>query len=126
MCLKNHKTNIYLYRYIWILLVLISYSITLTSQRMPNVGVENWFSGNLSIRINNHWKFNLENQFRYSIDNIDFDRNFNEFQIQEKLNDQFSWGFSYRYIVKNHDFENKFQNYNRYNYFISKNLSLVK
>ena len=76
----------------------------------------------LSIKINNHWEFNLENQFRYSIDNIDFDRNFTEFQIQESVNNQFSWGVSYRYIVKNNDFENIFQNYNRYNYFISQNL----
>ena len=121
MCLKYYKINFYLYHNIWILLVLTSYSISLTSQRMPNVGAENWLGGNLSIKINNHWEFNLENQFRYSIDNIDFDRNFTEFQIQESVNNQFSWGVSYRYIMKNNDFENIFQNYNRYNYFISQN-----
>ena len=27
------------------------------------------------------------------------------FQIKKRVNDQFSWGVSYRYIVKNHDFE---------------------
>ena len=118
MCLKYHKINFYLYHNIWILLVITSYSISLTSQRMPNVGAENWLGGNLSIKINNHWEFNLENQFRYSIDNIDFDRNFTEFQIQESVNNQFIWGVSYGYIIKNNDFENMF-NYNRYNLFSS-------
>ena len=41
-------------------MVLTSYSISLTSQRMPNVGAENWLGGNLSIKINNHWEFNLK------------------------------------------------------------------
>ena len=88
---------------------------------MPNVGNENWLGGNLSLKVNKHWEFNLENQFRYSIDDVRFDRNFTEFQIIKKVNDSFSWGISYRYIVKNHDFENIVQYYNRYNYFISQN-----
>ena len=119
---KNNKNIDNLSRYIWIFMVLISHSILIISQRMPNIGNENWLGGNLSLKVNKHWEFNLENQFRYSIDNIKFDRNFTEFQIKERVNDQFSWGVSYRYIVKNHDFENIFQNYNRYNYFISQNL----
>ena len=122
MYLKINKNIDNLSRYIWIFVVLISHSILIISQRMPNIGNENWLSVNLSLKVNKHWEFNLENQFRYSIDNIEFDRNFTEFQIKERVNDQFSWGVSYRYIVKNHDFENIFQNYIRYNYFISQNL----
>lgn len=116
--ITNKKINIQ-FLYVWIFTVLICNSISIICQRMPNIGNENWLGGNLSLKVNKHWEFNLENQFRYSIDEIKFDRNFTEFQIQEKVNDQFSWGISYRYIVKNHDFENIFQNFKRYNYFIS-------
>ena len=121
MYLKNNKKINNQYSYFWIFIVLISNSISITSQRMPKVGSETWLAGNLSLKVNKHWEFNLENQTRYSINDIDFDRNFTEFQIQEKVNDQFNRGISYRYIVKNHDFENIFQNYKRYNYFISQN-----
>ena len=98
MYLTINKNIDNLSRYIWIFMALISHSILIISQRMPNVGNENWLSGNLSLKVNKHWEFNLENQFRYSIDNIEFDRNFTEFQIKERVNNQFSWGVSYRYF----------------------------
>ena len=116
----NLKKNIQ-FNNIWIFIILIGNSVSILSQNMPNVGNENWLGGNLSLKVNKHWELNLENQFRYSIDDMRFDRNFTEFQITKKVNDYFNWGISYRYIVKNHDFENIFQNYNRYNYFITQN-----
>ena len=88
MYLKNNKKVNNQYSYFWIFIVLISNSISITSQRMPKVGSETWLAGNLSLKVNKHWEFNLENQSRYSINYIDFDRNFTEFQIQEKVNDQ--------------------------------------
>ena len=84
---------------------------------MPEIGAENWLSGNISLKLNNHWKFKLENQLRIDLDNGSIERNFTEFQIEEKISKSLSWGISYRYILRNIDFEEGLAKYNRYNYY---------
>ncbi len=85
---------------------------------MPEIGAENWLSGNISLKLNNHWKFKLENQLRIDLDNGSIERNFTEFQIEEKISKSLSWGISYRYILRNINFEEGLANYNRYNYYL--------
>ena len=85
---------------------------------MPEIGAENWLSGNISLKLNNHWKFKLENQLRIDLNNGSIERNFTEFQIEEKISKSLSWGISYRYILRNIDFEEGLAKYNRYNYYL--------
>ncbi len=85
---------------------------------MPEIGAENWLSGNISLKLNNHWKFKLENQLRIDLDNRSIERNFTEFQIEEKMYKSLSWGISYRYILRNIDFQEGLEKYNRYNYYL--------
>ncbi|MBM78651.1 MAG: hypothetical protein CL846_09220 [Crocinitomicaceae bacterium] len=84
---------------------------------MPEIGAENWLSGNISLKLNNHWKFNLENQLRIDFDNGSIERNFTEFQIEEKISKSLYWGISYRYILRNINFEEGLAKYNRYNFY---------
>ncbi|MDG2343468.1 MAG: DUF2490 domain-containing protein [Flavobacteriales bacterium] len=100
-----------------ILIVLLITPFLCISQRMPDIGGENWLSGNINLKVNKHWKFNLENQTRFSLDNINFERNFTEFQIEKNIASWISWGVSYRYILKKQAFDENIANYNRYNYF---------
>ena len=98
-----------------VLIVLLITPFLCLSQRMPDIGIESWLSGNISLKVNKHWKFNLENQTRFCLDNIDFEQNFTEFQIEKNIASWISWGVSYRYILKKQDFDYNIANYNRYN-----------
>jgi hypothetical protein len=103
---------------IWILIVSLITPFLCFSQRMPEIGSENWLSGNLSLKINKHWEINLENQTRFDLENFNFKRNFTEFEIKEDIASWISWGVSYRYILNKKDFNENIANYNRYNYFL--------
>ena len=98
-----------------VLIVLLITPFLCLSQRMPEIGSESWLSGNIGLKVNKHWKFNLENQTRFCLDNIDFEQNFTEFQIEKNIASWISWGVSYRYILKKQDFDYNIANYNRYN-----------
>ena len=52
---------------------------------MPDTGSENWISGNISIKVNKHWGFNLENQIRFDLENLNFERNVTEVKIKEDI-----------------------------------------
>ena len=89
------------------------------SNRMPDRIAENWLGANIDLKLNNHWKFNFENQTRLSLGINGFERNFTEIQIQERIAEGISWGLSYRYIHKNQDYEENIKKNNRYNFYWS-------
>lgn len=108
---------LFLKKNISILIVLLLTPFLCFSQRMPEIRGENWLSGNISLKINKHWGFNLENQTRFDLENFNFKRNFTEFRIKEDIANWISWGVAYRYIISKKDFNENIANYNRYNYF---------
>lgn len=103
----------------WILIVSIITPFLCFSQRMPDIGSENWLSGNISLKVNKHWGIILENQTRFDLENLNFERNFTELKIKEDVASWISWGFSYRYIISKEGFNENIANYNRYNYFLN-------
>ena len=104
-------------RLLFILQIFPIFIWTQISNRMPDRKAENWLGANIDLKINNHWKFTIENQSRFSFSNNTFERNFTEFQIEEDIAEGISWGLSYRYIIKNPDYEENIKRYNRYNFY---------
>ena len=94
----------------------------------PDIWMETWASGKFCFKLNKKLKFNIKEQLRTKFSNLYeiefYERSYSEIEFENTLRNKISWGISYRHIIKSHDFKNSIIQYNRYNYFFSKQLKL--
>ena len=94
-----------------------------------NNWAENWLSTNLSLKLNDYWKINFENQFRIKYIDENFDRNFVEIDIQRLYKSELGdviIGGSHRHLLINDDIGNSksIESHNRFSFYISQKIKI--
>tara|TARA_Y100000589_G_scaffold73041_1_gene66059 strand:+ start:3158 stop:3907 length:750 start_codon:yes stop_codon:yes gene_type:complete len=116
----------------WCLLFIFLFPFVCFSQiekSASNNWAENWLSTNISLKLNDYWKINFENQFRIKHIDENFDRNFIEIDVQRLYKSEVAdviIGGSYRHLLINDDIgtSKSIESHNRFSFYIAQKIKI--